>query len=289
MQVVDGGTASSTSTSTVDGGDAFTVFMPGAPQLTPDASTWSVDLRFDELKAATETLTVVAITAEVTYPVRSATRAYAVGGFTVTDYEAPPGVDVTYRGQMFAAGGTDLGFTDSATTRYNIDPSMVIFSDPLVPGNRVLVEARSDFGARKVRKREGATYRVGTRTVGLFAPLGLLEDVTLSVQTKSLDDADMLERVLEAMPVLVRSMPPVRVPRQLYVGIEQTDTQDVDVHWGGMWTTYPLKGTEVSRSVTDVVVPVVTWQTYMDAFPTWAAFNAAYATWLDAIDNPPEA
>jgi hypothetical protein len=289
MQVIDGGTASSSFGTTLDGGSASTVFLASAPELVPDAETWSVGLLFNDLSAATETLTVLAITAEGTYPVRSASRAYAVGGFAVTDHEAPPGVDITYRGQMFDADGGELGFTDSATTRYDIDPSLVIFSDPLVPGNRVLVEALSDFGGRKVRKRDGATYRVGTRTVGLFAPLGLLEGISLSVQTTSLDDADMLERVLEAMPVLVRSMPPVRVPRQLYVAVTQTDVQDIDVQYGGARTTYPLEGTQVSRSVTDIVVPVVTWQTYMDAYPTWAAFNAAYATWLDAINNPPEA
>ena len=289
MLVVDGGTASSSFDATLDGGDATTFSLAGAPELTPDAESWSVAVLFDDLAPRTDTLTVVAITAEGTYPVRSASRAYAVGGFAVTDYEAPPGVDITYRGQMFNAEGVEIGFTESSSTRYDIDPSLVIFSDPLVPGNCVLVEALSDFGGRKVRKRDGATYRVGTRTVGLFAPLGLLEGISLSVQTQSLDDADMLERVLEAMPVLVRSMPPVRVPRQLYVAVTQTDVQDVDVQWGGARTTYPLEGTQVSRSVTDVVVPVVTRQTYMDAFPTWAAFNAAYATWLDAINNPPEA
>jgi hypothetical protein len=260
----------------------------GSPAVTVDPDTWSAGIRFDSLFPATQTLTVTAITPEGTYPVRSADRAYAVGGYVGTDYELPAGVDVTYRGQMFAADGSDLGFTDATVARFDIDPSLVIVSDPLEPGNAVLVEARSEFGETKVRRRRGNTYRVGNRTIGLYAPLGLLESVKLSVQTKGLADADMLERVLTAMPILVRSMPPVRLPRQLYVAIESAEVEDVDVQFGGEWTTYPLEGAQVSRSVTDIVVPVVTWQTYMDAYPTWAAFNAAYATWLDAMDNPPE-
>ena len=260
----------------------------GAPLAVADPETWSVGLRFDSLFPATQTMTVTAITPDDTYPVRSADRAYAVGGFVGTDHEAPPGVDVTYRGQMFAADGTDLGYTDASVVRYDIDPSRVILSDPLEPGNAVLVEARNAFGETKVRRRSGNTFRAGGRTIGLYAPLGLLENVKLPVQTQTLEDADMLERVLSAMPVLVRSMPPVRLPRQLYVAIDTDESQDVDVQYGGEWTRYPLEGTQVSRSVTDIVVPIVTWQTYMDAFPTWAAFNAAYATWLDAMDNPPE-
>ena len=233
-------------------------------------------------------MTLTAITPEGEYTVRGADRAYAVGGLFVTDYEAPPGVPVTYRGHMYAADGTDMGYTEGATAEYDIDPSMVLLSDPLVPGNAVLVEAQGDFGQRKVRRRVGNTYRVGNRTIGLFTPLGLLEGVDITVQTKDLAAADELEQVLEAMPVLVRSMPVVRIPRQLYVAIESAEAEDIDVQYGEQWTKYPLQATEVSRSVTDIVVPVITWQTYIDAFPTWAAFNSAYATWLDAMQNPPK-
>lgn len=260
----------------------------GAPILTADAGEFSVALRFDSVLPATQTMTVTAVTPELTYPVRSADRVFAVGGLAVTDYEAPPGVDVSYLGHMFAADGTDLGYTDTASARYEIDPSMVIVSDPLDPAKCVLVEAQEDFGGVKVRKRVGSTYRVGNRTIGLYAPLGLYEGLDLSIQTKSLADADTLEQILEAMPVLVRSMPPVRVPRQLYVAIEATEAEDVDVQYGGEWTRYPMKGAQVSRAVTDIVIPVVTWQTYMDVYPTWSLFNAAYASWLDAIENPPE-
>lgn len=263
-------------------------YVQTMPTLDVDADAWQIGIRFSELLAATSTMTVTAITPEGEYPVRGADRAYAVGGLTTTDFEAPPGVPVTYRGRMFAANGTELGYTEATTAQYDIDPSMVVLSDPLVPGNAVIVEAQASLGQRKTRKRTGNTYRVGSRTIGLFAPLGLLEDVSLAVQTKDLATADELELILEAMPVLVRSMPAVRIPRQLYVAIESAEAEDVDVQYGGQWTKYPLQGTQVSRSVTDVVVPIVTWQTYLDAFPTWSAFNAAYATWLDAMQNPPK-
>jgi hypothetical protein len=263
-------------------------YVQTMPALDVDADAWQIGIRFSELLAATSTMTVTAITPEGEYPVRGADRAYAVGGFTTTDFEAPPGVPVTYRGRMFAANGTELGYTEATTAQYDIDPSMVVLSDPLVPGNAVMVEAKATFGQRKVRKRLGSTFRVGSRTIGLYAPLGMLEGVDLAIQTQELNAADELELVLEAMPVLVRSMPAVRVPRQLYVAIESVEAADVDVQYGGEWTVYPLEGNQVSRSVTDIVVPIVTWQTYLDAFPTWSAFNAAYATWLDAMQNPPK-
>ncbi|ROS52922.1 hypothetical protein [Frigoribacterium sp. PhB24] len=262
--------------------------MSYAPVLTPDVDDTSVGVRFSTVDPKTQTMTVVAITEEGSYPVRQADRAYAVGGFQVVDHEAPLGVVVTYRGQMFSADGADLGYTDSASTQLDIDPSLVVFSDPLVPSNRVILEAKGDFGTKRVRRRPGNTFRVGSRTIGLFAPLGLLEAVGLAVQTWTADEAATLNAVLEAMPVLVRSMPPARIPRQLYVAIDQPEVEDIDVQYGGGWSIYPLQGAEVSRSVTDIVVPIVTWQTYMDVYPTWAEFNAAYATWLDAMENPPD-
>ena len=260
----------------------------GSAVIEADSRTWSASLVFDSVMPTTQTMTVTAITPEATYPVRGGERAYAAGGLQLVDAEVPFGVPVSYRGQMFDRAGVDLGFTDASDVQIDIDPSTVVLSDPLAPATAVQVSALSSFGRSKARRRQGNTYRVGSRTFGLYAPLGLYEKLSLGVEVQDLGASDLLEEVLEAMPVLVRSMPPVRLPRQLYVAIEAPEVQDVDVQYGGGWSKYPLEAAQVSRTVTDVVIPIVTWQAYLDAFGTWSQFNAAYATWLDAQQNPPE-
>jgi hypothetical protein len=264
--------------------------MAYAPTVTPyvDLNPGPrVDILFSTLPAAVQTITVVGISTAGEYNVRGAENAFAAGGFTVTDSEVPLGVPVTFRGHMFGVDGADLGYTDPTVVTVQADPDLVYLSDPLAPANAVAVIPTSRFGQRKTRSRSGAVYRTGNRTVALFGPVGLLEGLDLTVETFSVADADTLLGVVTALPVLVRSMPPIRLPRQLYVAIPEPQEEDVDVAYGGDWTIQALAGDEVSRTEVDVVVPVVTWQTFIDAFPTWDAMNARYSTWLDAMTNPP--
>jgi hypothetical protein len=253
--------------------------LPGSPQ---------VRINVDAVPAG-YTVTVYRLHDRVEAVVRDAENAFASGGFSIVDYEIPGGIDVTYRAELFNTLGQSAGFTDGATAYTEWDPSKVWITDPLAPARAAYVEARDNFGSILSRNRSTAEYRVGERVIALLGARGKLNRVPLTVQTKTLAEADALAEVLDSTNVLVRSMPPIRMPRALYVSIPVVDEEEQDVQYGGGWIVWPLVGNEISSPDLGIVVPTVTWQTYIDTFATWADFNAAYLTWNDAIRNPPEA
>jgi hypothetical protein len=246
-----------------------------------------VNIFFDTLHTAAVEVTVIAISEDGTIPVRNATKEFAVGGFSIVDYAPPIGVPVTYKAEQFDTDGVSVGFTESADTIIDGDPLTVWISDPLDPLSQVPVHADAEFGAKLSRTRQMRLVNLGDTTIALMGSMGLLEDVSLRCSTESLTDAAMLDRILMRTIVLVRSAPPHRIPRLLNVAIGQPNRSVWEAQYGSLFTGWDLSGAEVTRTDFDIIVPVVTWQAYIDAFPTWALFNAAYANWLDAIDNPP--
>lgn len=220
--------------------------------------------------------------------VRDAENEFASGGFTVTDYEIPPGVLVTYRVQVTDDLGELVESLDAAPVEVWWDPSLVCISDPTDPARAVLVEAKGTFGSKLSRSRPTSKYQVGDRTVALLGVRGKLRDVPLAVQTKTAEDADALADVLAATNVLVRIMPPMRMPRLLYVSVPDVDEIEMDVQFGGEWVVWDLVGDEISSPALGVVVPVYTWQSIIDAFTTWDDVLAAYVSWNDLLRNPPE-
>lgn len=249
-----------------------------------------VDVLFPSsaLVAGTTTVTVLQISEDGEVVVRNADRMFASGGAFVTDYEVPLGVPVQYRAEQFNAAGVSLGFTEIASVQVNIDPSMVVVQDPLVPERAVMVEAKDDFAGDLVAERELQLYRIGSDTVALMGAMGLASNVPLHVQTKTLDDELALRRILAETQVLFRSMPgPVLIPRCLHVVIPQVRRVPMDVQWGGEWVRWPLVGDQVTRSMLSIIVPVVDYAQFNAAFASYTAFNAAYATYLAAIANPP--
>ena len=162
-----------------------------------------------------------------------------------------------------------------------------------MPDSAVEVPGDASFGEVLTRTREMQSYRVGSETVFLMGSQGLLANVNLSVKTDTLTQADKLQNVLSAGVVLVRTTPRIRIPPLLYVAIgpvPEVDTAGADaVQYGGQRLDWPLTGNEMTRTNIGVALPPVSWQTYMDAFPTWQDMADAYPTWLDAKKNPPGA
>lgn len=237
------------------------------------------------------TLTLYRIWDKFKSVVRDAQRTFAGGGFTAFDYEAPRGVTVTYRAELFDADGASQGFSDSASTLLEGSKSTAIFQDPLDPANAIEVTLSDSFGGVLTQGRSGQLYQLTSgRVVSLLGMMGKLTGVDLSAQTHTLDDAERFRDVLNVGNVLVRTVRAGHLlPRLLYVTVGATSAVPQDLQNGGEWVKWPITGNEIDSPDLGIVVPVITWQTYIDTFPTWNDFNAAYLTWNDAIRNPPEA
>jgi hypothetical protein len=200
----------------------------------------------------------------------------------------PLGVPVQYRAEQFNSAGTSLGFTAASSVQIDIDPSMAVFQDPLHPARAVLVEAKADFAGQLVEERAVQLQNIGTETIALMGQMGLLSNIPLTVQTKSLDDAAARCTVLLQTQILVRTMPrPVLIPRCLHVVIPEVRRTPVNVHYGGEWVQFPPTGHQVTRSPLAILVGVVNYELFNDYFATYTAFNTAYSSYLDAIANPP--
>jgi hypothetical protein len=252
-----------------------------------------IDIDDADLDGSTVTITVHQISVAGDIEVRNMVGVASAGGFVETDYEPPLGVPITYRVQQYDSGGVELGYVLELTTQVDIADGMAVLSDPLVPGNAVMVEAHTDFGAELRRTRPTRVYRAGYRSVALMGLQSLLEDIPLRCQTQTLDDADMLEDVLAAGQFLVRLMPSGgRLPLILHVVVPNPVQVPVDVQYGGEWIKWELSGVEVSRPTIDIIVPVISYQRFIDYLDasgdgTYGYAATIWSTYIDALRNPP--
>lgn len=242
-----------------------------------------------DLHVGTETITVTRSYGNRSATVRGAENAFAAGGAVFDDWEIPLGVNVTYTAECFDADGAPLGFANPVEVRWDDDPSLGWISDPLSPGDAVRVELVADFANMMTRTRQMQLHQVGNRVVSLLGAAGKLQGLNVHIQLKNLADSDRLNEILAVTSVLIRTMPPIRLPRLLYCVIPQVNEVDIDAQFGRDLIRWELVGNEVDPTTLDIVLPIVSWQTYMDAFPTWADMEAAYPTWFDAMKNPPGA
>lgn len=283
IYVLEGGVETS------PGSGIFSFPMGPAFEVTTTAKPPTAVLTFDaeDLPGSTHTIVVTRSYGNVTETLRDAWNRFAAGGAVLTDSEIPVGVPVTYQAQAFDTDGTPLGSTGTVTTQIDSDIEHAWFSDPLNPTLVVEVEMKLDFADTLTRTRQVQTYQVGNRLVALLGAQGKLDNIALRVQTKSIEDADLLAQILASTSVLVRTAPPIRLPRLLYVVVPTVNEIAQDIQVGGEWVFWDLVGQEVSATTLDILVPVVTWQSFLDAFPgaTWADVIAFYAgkTWFDVI------
>jgi len=256
------------------------------PIATADPSP-RVELVVSAVDGGVSTVTVLQLSSEGQVVVRNGRRISAAGGAFLVDYEVPLGVPVEYRLEQFNGAGTSLGFTSPVSTQVDIPIGMVVIQDPLAPANAVMLRAERSFAETTGFKRSLQLYPSGNDTIALMGERGLLDSVNLSVIAEADDDQTTLDAILAEGTLLVRTMPPMPVPRALHVVIDSPRRVPFDAHWGGQVSVYQLEGSQVSMLPLDIIVPVVTWQRVIDAYPTWTALMAAHATWLDLIKNPP--
>lgn len=248
-----------------------------------------VEFSSGDLNALTVEIEVVASTQGGSRRVRVLSESWrtpAVGGAYVVDYAPELGVPVTYQARQFDAGGAELGLTAGDITQVDIPSDQIIIQDPLSPRSWVQLGARAATADRLTAGRSQTMYRRGLATVGLMGELGLLEGVPVEVVTTSDDDIARLRAVVDEGYVLIRSMPPVPLPRQfhcLVASFQRAWGQTTDDNFS-VWS---FTADEVSASLLPILESPLTWARFKAHYATWAAAKAVYATWTDAKKNPP--
>lgn len=261
--------------------DAFTDMDP-SPRVT-------IEIDDADLDGSAHTITVYQLSKGGEFPVRGAVRKATAGGVIVTDYEVPLGIPVAYKVLQYNALGTVIGFASISglTTQVDVAVGLAVFSDPLQPRNAVLVGAESRFAGTLKMTRPVKTYRAGGKTIAMMGVLGMLEEIPLQVWTATEDDGAALLLILAETEVLIRTMPPMPIPRVLSAVIPEIVQRPFDARSGGAAVVWDLNGSQVSRSEIESLVAVVNYQRFADFYATYATAAAAYSTYLDALRNPP--
>jgi hypothetical protein len=134
--------------------------------------------------------------------------------------------------------------------------------------------------------RDQQIYRVGDRTVALLGEIGMLESAPISLVPLDEDTAVQLTEILRAGVVLIRSAPPVPLPRLLYAAVPSIPRNPIGARSGRGYSVLPLTVNEVSRPQLKTLQAVVTLGRFK-YFPTLGDIKAAYTTLGDMKRNPP--
>jgi hypothetical protein len=292
VAIVDGGNASSTYSGTLDGGDAFTVFPQAGPDVTPlpeGSPVPSVQVRVTDVLPATVTINLYRIADGRTALVRGGIRKYAVGGTSVIDWEAPFGVPITYRAEMFsdAAGTESLGLTSSSDTVLEVTDTWV--QQPLNPYLSVRALRLQGTAASRVRTTPGDLVYVQGAEVATWigSQRRGLSDSAWDLYVDSTVDADRMQTVFgaygtsQSAVVCIRTPPPMRVPRTLYLAVDSLTETDVDVQNGGEAVRYTFTGTEARPPAPGLVAATLRRDDIDAAYPTRAERASAYLTRTD--------
>jgi hypothetical protein len=253
-----------------------------------------IDVDESDLNAATETVTVWQVSKWGQVPVNRKPRP-AAGGLVLTDYEAPCGVQLTYRVQQYGVDGADLGFALALSTQLEIGFGRVVIQDPLAPGNAILLDGEASFAAQRPRSRPTAVYQAGGRTFAMSGLNSGFQQVPLHCYTDTTDDAEKLAAILEQPMVLVRTHPRSGLPGAFYASIPNP-VPDSSQHarFGRETNLWSLVGTELSRPSIEIIVAVYSYELYrqylVEKYGPGATYDdaaAEWATYIDAIRNPP--
>lgn len=280
-------------------GSTSTLHIFGAPVVTftDDPPIANISLDLTAMSDDVETLTLYRVYADrpvssqVTTTVRRGVNKFASGGFATTDEEVPIGMPVSYYAALYRADGVFVGNSLPTTVTVgntaSIDDGWI--SDPLVEGSAIKVTLTDVAGSNPSRPMVGTKYQVGYRTVVLNSRQSHLTDLDMGFYTDTKADMQAIQDLIEGTGglVLIRCTPPRMVPRMLYCWMQNASPDDFNYPAGLEDAEWANTVQETSAVEGDVTLPAVSWQTYIDAFSTWANMEAAYTTWFDAKKNPP--
>lgn len=249
------------------------VYSPNAPRAL---------VTFTDIPAAAERITIYRTADTRTEEVRGGIDLSAESP-SVMDYEVALGVLNTWRALTFAADGTELGYTAPVTFQAPGDQGSWL-QQPLAPETAIRVRLALKTGAtmRKPTQAdilwpEGAT--VGRMVGGQRRGITGME-VTLFAEYDDLAKIDEMfggYNVDYPSILLLRTPPPLRLPRTFFMGIP-----DPEEFRHGMYALsgFKMAATEVAPPYPGLVQSLLRRKDIDAAYPTRAARAAAYATRL---------
>ncbi|MEU4256260.1 hypothetical protein AB0B42_00730 [Streptomyces fradiae] len=200
---------------------------------------------------------------------------------SVEDYEAPLGVAVRYYAETRTSAGALSAWRNTLTVTLAVaDSDMCWLKDPGNPRRNVNVMVVR--GPDWQRPIEQSVHRVqGRRNAVIYSGTRGGYEGSLVVWTRSDDEADRLDWLLDSGAVLLWQTGPDTHERDRYVSVGAVALPRIvpDRHEDWREWTLPLVEQDMPTTVGVAGSAGRTWQDVRTVFATWDAVRAAYGSW----------
>lgn len=250
-----------------------------------------VDILVDVDDAGVATATVWRTVRGRSTKVRGLVNVAATSAVTTRDFEAPFGVEVSYRVQQFDASGDFISYSTPAT----ITPAMPEegygwIHNCLDPSSAVRVQFAGSAGARITRPLDSEVYRIPGRTVGVALSRGRrgVEQLAIDCITQTVEDAERFDALFggyddDTTPILcVRSRPEMLFPQPLYALVSAPAYVPINNRIGREDARWLMNADEVAPPPSAIVAALLTYADFTAFYSTYVAFSAAYADYTEA-------
>jgi hypothetical protein len=231
------------------------------------------------------------------------TRAWKISGGsdTVTDYEVPFGVSVTY--QLEVSEGVSAK-VETGTSSVTVTPAHGVIQDPMDPQSAVaLYTDVGPNGEPALTDTALANYdyeaEVSTiKIMGSSEPVAFIgqrmstpSNVPFNMYTDTTAQGNALRNILlQAAPVLIRPLPNISngLPGLCYLSVKTVQSKNTDQTFGGQTTEWTLVGDLVAAPTVNIVVVLISYGTVQALWSTYQSAQTALAskTYLQTKTSP---
>ena len=227
-----------------------------------------------------------------TFRVRGLVDVTTGGTVTIQDFEAPLGVEASYRAEHFDSAGVFVSYSDPATVTLDAGLIEVAYlHNPFSPATAVQVVMSINAASEITRPTSSERFAVMGRSVPVIIsqPRHGVEGVTLDCSTITLADASSLDSLFggyddDTVPIVcVRTHPNLYLPPTFFATVERPSKRLLNVRQGGTIIDWFMTADEVAPPVEAAVTVLLDYADFT-AFYTggYDVFTAAYADYQTA-------
>lgn len=250
-----------------------------------------VDIIVDDFPVGVSTVTVWRTAKNRAFRVRGLVNVSTAGVVTIRDFEAPWGVELSYRAEQFDSSGNFVSWSDAETITLTApDVDVAWLHNPFDPSTSVRVDVTIGAARDVVRPNNAELFRPKGRS----APIVISDTrsgvtgVLLTVTTVTLNDADKIDDLFGGyddgtVPIIViRTHPLFRLPQPFFAYCDQPRMLAAATRAGGEFVDFELTADEVAPPVEASVTALLDYADFTAAYADYAAFTAAYADYAEA-------
>lgn len=251
-----------------------------------------VDVLVSSFDVGVDTVTIWRTAGGRSFRVRGLVGVSTGGTVTIQDFEAPLGVESSYRAEQFNASGVFVSWSASAAVTLDEgDLEVAYFHNPFEPASVVEVVMSVDAAASITRPTSAEKFSIMGRSVPIIisSPRRGVENVTLNCTTVTLSAAESFDALFggyddDTVPIVcVRTHPNLFLPPTFFATIERPTKRALNVRQGGEIIDWYMAGDEVAPPVESAITVLLDYADFT-AFYTggYNVFTAAYADYQEA-------